>query len=112
MFKGVASVPIASLPEPHRDQQRSRQPQNSWEIVALDLMGPYPRSSRRKTFLLVVTELFSRWVEAFPLGNANAPQLITIVEREEFSRYGYPRDLLTDNGTQFTGKTWLQVCER
>lgn len=62
-------------------------------------MGPYPRSLREKTIVLVVTDVLIRWVKAFPLGSAKAPQLSTVVEREVFSRYGYPCALLADNGT-------------
>ena len=70
----------------HRDHQRPREPKNPSGTVALDLMGPYPRSARGQTYLLVVTDLFSRWTEPFPLGCAKAPQIITAVEREIFCR--------------------------
>ena len=95
----------------HRDQQRPREPRNPWETVALDLMGPYPKSGQGKSYLLVITHLFSRWVEAFPLGNAKASQILETLEREVFRRYGYPRSLLTDNGPQFTGRTWIEACQ-
>ena len=41
-----------------------RAAQRPWEKIALDLVGPYPLSSTGKRFLLVVTDLFSRWIEA------------------------------------------------
>ena len=75
-------------------------------------MGPYPKSGRGKSYLLVITDLFSRWVEAFPLGNSKAPQILETLEREVFRRYGYPRSLLTDNGPQFTGRTWIEACQK
>jgi hypothetical protein len=49
---------------------RAHKPQKPWEDIAVDLMGPYPRTARGKVNLLVVRDLFSRWTEAFPMGNA------------------------------------------
>ncbi|KAG8227733.1 hypothetical protein J437_LFUL008571 [Ladona fulva] len=50
---------------------RPHKPTNPWETIAVDLMGPYPRSPRGKTNLLVVTDMFPRWTEAFLLGYRN-----------------------------------------
>ena len=43
-----------------------------WEFVALDLMGLYPRSTIGKRFLLVVTDMFARWFESFPIVSSEA----------------------------------------
>ncbi|XP_050424778.1 uncharacterized protein K02A2.6-like [Adelges cooleyi] len=75
-------------------------------------MGPYPRTGRGKTCILVVTDCFSRWVEAYPLGTATANVIIQTLEREFFSRFGYPRVCLSDNGTQFTSKEMLRALDR
>ena len=56
----------------YKTHQRPRLPQYSWETIAVDLIGPYPRTRNGKENLLVVTDLFSRWVEAFPLDSATA----------------------------------------
>lgn len=45
--------------------QRPRPARRAWDTVAVDLMGLYPRTSQGHRFILVVTDLFSRWVEAF-----------------------------------------------
>lgn len=89
---------------------RGRRPCRPWEVVALDLMGPYPRTAKGKTGLLVVTDIFTRWVEAFSIPEATTGRIITILQNEVFSRYGYPRCLLTDNGTQFTSRQWQQAA--
>ena len=38
-----------------------------WKLVALDLMGPYSFLRNGKRYLLTVTNVFSRWLEAFPI---------------------------------------------
>lgn len=88
---------------------KGRRPHQPWEVLALDLMGPYPRTARGKTGILVVTDLFTRWVEAFPIPEATSGRILLLLRTEVFSRYGYPRCLLTDNGSQFTSRQWLQT---
>ena len=97
---------------PKNDVLRAHRPRGPWETVALDLMGPYPRTGRGKRFILVITDLFSRWIEAFPLSNSEAPTIIKIFDKEILSRWGYPRAILTDNGPQFTGKRWTDACRQ
>jgi hypothetical protein len=43
--------------------QKPRQPKRPFEAIACDLMGPYPRTPSGNKFILVVTDLFSRWVD-------------------------------------------------
>ena len=92
--------------------QRGRRPSQPWEVLAVDLMGPYPRTSRGKTGIFVVTDLFTRWVEAFAIPEATSGRLLGLLKAEVFSRYGYPRCLLTDNGTQFTSKSWSEALNQ
>ena len=94
------------------DVQKPRTPRNAWDTVALDLMGPYPTSSTGKKFVLVVTDLFTRWTEVFPTGSSTAPTIISLMEREVFPRWGYPKQILSDNGRQFIGHKWIDACRR
>lgn len=75
-------------------------------------MGPYPRTKRGKQYLLVVTDAFSRWIEAYPLGNATTKKIIQCLEEDFFPRWGYSRAILSDNGPQFTSRQWEESCLR
>ena len=59
-----------------------------------------------------MTDIFSRWVEAFPLRNATATRITQILEGEVFSRWSYPRRILSDNGSQFTGHIWAEASQK
>ena len=85
------------FPTLRKADQKPRQPLNRWEMVAVDVMGPSPRPPRGKRFLPVVTK---------------AKNIIDLMEIEIFSRYVYPGSILTDNGSQFTGKQWTYACTR
>ncbi|XP_063235238.1 uncharacterized protein LOC134538105 [Bacillus rossius redtenbacheri] len=83
-----------------------------FNTVALDIMGPYPRTTWGKRFLVVTTDIFTRWSEAFAVSNVRAGTIVALLDSEAFPRYGYPKTLLTDNGTQFTGRRWAADCRR
>ncbi|KAL7304189.1 hypothetical protein TKK_0003386 [Trichogramma kaykai] len=89
----------------------AHRPEKPWDTVALDLMGPYPLTADGNKCLLVVTDLFSRWVEAFPIAATDATTIAVKLENQVFTRWGFPRAILTDNGTQFSGKAWASACK-
>jgi hypothetical protein len=69
--------------------------ENSWETIALELMGPYLRSTRGKRFILVATDMFSRWIEAFQIAKAILGTIAPFLQREVFLRWGFPQRILT-----------------
>lgn len=97
-------------PNQPKAAERPQQPRKPWDLLALDLMGPYPLSVRGKRFILVITDLFTRWTEAFSLTKSTASVLVRVLEEEVFTRYGYPSTLLTDNGRQFISHQWQRAC--
>ena len=42
------------------------------EKVHIDLMGPLPKASRGYEHILVLVDLFTKWVEAIPLPSQEA----------------------------------------
>jgi len=75
-------------------------------------MGPYPRSGKGKSYILVTTDCFSRWTEVYPLGTVTSEIIIETLEREFFSRFGYLRVCLNDNGPQFVSNVIQNALER
>ena len=100
-----AAKPIA------RGVQQPRQPNAPWDTIAIDMMGPYPRTSRGKRFILVATDVMSRWVEAFAVSSSEINIIAPILEHEGFMRWGYPHVLLSDNAPQFRGVSWQARCK-
>ena len=91
---------------------RPHQPTKCWKTLAVDLMGPYPRTSRGKKFILVVTDLFSRWIEAFALASSTTDVIVRSMENDLFFRWGYAKEILSDNGPQFGSDLWREACQR
>ncbi|XP_055585110.1 uncharacterized protein LOC129737961 [Uranotaenia lowii] len=83
-----------------------------WQFVTLDFVGPLPASGKnRATCLLVATDVFSKFVLVQPFREAKAGPLSEFVENMIFRLFGVPEIILTDNGTQFTSKTFTDLLK-
>ncbi|GFS55149.1 hypothetical protein TNCV_4799041 [Trichonephila clavipes] len=85
-------------------------PAQRFETLAIDLFGPLPESKDSKRWILIIDDCTTKWVELFALPNAIAKECaITLIE-EVLLRYGIPRRLISDNGTQFVSAVMQQIC--
>ena len=62
------------------------------------------------THLLVAIDKFSKWIEVRPLNNIRSEQAVAFFTNI-IHRFGVPNSIITDNGTQFTGRKFLDFCE-
>lgn len=46
---------------------QTRQPISSWAVVAADVMGPFPRSKNGAQYVLVIQDLYTRFIEVYTL---------------------------------------------
>ena len=58
------------------------------ERVALDIMGPLPRSDRES--MLVLSDYFTKWMEAYPIPNQEAISIVRKVVEDFICRFGVP----------------------
>lgn len=77
-----------------------------WETVSTDLVGPLPRSSRGNSYLAVFQDRFTKWVQCRAIRKATATAVTKALYEEIIVRFGCPRSVITDNGTQYTGRTF------
>ena len=78
--------------------------EESWTTIATDIMGPDTRSKTGFSYVLVVQDLFTKWVKIVPLCRATRKHISEALENLIFYRWGTPRVLLTDNRTEFINK--------
>lgn len=71
-------------------------PARPWSRLHLDFMGPI----FGKTYLVVV-DAMSKWLEVFAVPSTAASSTIDKLT-ELFARWGYPRQIVSDNGPPFT----------
>ena len=77
--------------------------------MAFDLVGPLPRTKRGHKYILTCMCLGSKYPEAIPLKRVDVEPVAEGMI-EVFSRTGIPRELLTDQGSVFTGKLMKELC--
>ncbi|XP_076656370.1 uncharacterized protein LOC143361015 [Halictus rubicundus] len=75
-----------------------------WVVIAADIMGPFPPSRAGFQYLLVIQDLFTKWIECCPLRRATGPKISEALDDLIFSRWGTPEVILTDNGTEFVNR--------
>uniref|UniRef100_A0A2N9HPE1 Uncharacterized protein n=1 Tax=Fagus sylvatica TaxID=28930 RepID=A0A2N9HPE1_FAGSY len=76
----------------------------------LDLVGPLPRATRNRQWLIVATDYFTKWVEAEPLARITDSELRKFIWKNIITRFGIPRCLISDNGTQFDSGPFKKYC--
>ena len=53
-----------------------------------DIMGPVPTSSRGAKYILVITDVFTKWVDAFAIRSTEAETLARLLVNEVICRFG------------------------
>lgn len=82
------------------------------ERVAIDILGPLPKTVDDNRYLLVLTDYFSRWADAYPLPNQGTEEVAKAFVNQFISRFGVPRQLHTDKGSQFESKLFQDLGKR
>uniref|UniRef100_A0A8C5PP86 Gypsy retrotransposon integrase-like protein 1 n=1 Tax=Leptobrachium leishanense TaxID=445787 RepID=A0A8C5PP86_9ANUR len=83
--------------------------QEPFSRVAVDIIGPLPRpSATGKRYILTVVDYATRYPEAVALANIQADTVADALLRV-LTRVGFPREILSDQGTQFTAELTQQL---
>ena len=91
--KGVPKAPLVPLPIIS----------TPFEKIAMDIVGPLPRSRSGHRYILVICDYSTRYPEAIPLRNIDAEHIAEELIKV-FARVGIPEEILTDQGSNFTSK--------
>ena len=84
--------------------------EHPWAVVATDIME-FPRSKNGFNYLIVFQDLFTKYIELVPLRSANGNTVKKAFIELIMTRWGVPRVLLTDNGTEFVNKVTEDLAE-
>ncbi|MCO5564055.1 hypothetical protein L7F22_017711 [Adiantum nelumboides] len=79
-------------------KKKSRRPRRKWGI---DAIGPLPRTSTGKQYILTATDYMTRWAEAASVARITATDVSKFVLDYICSRFGTPLEILSDRGPGF-----------
>ena len=76
-------------------------PFHSWE---LDFIGPINPHSKGCTWILVATELFTKWVEVVAMRKVIGSSMTNFLRENIVCHFGVPNKIISNNDTQFLNK--------
>ena len=63
------------------------------QIIAVDILGPLPESTNGNSYILVVGDYFTRWMDAYAIRNQEAATVAQKLVDEIFYRFSTPEQL-------------------
>ena len=81
------------------------------EVWAMDIVGPLSLTASGNRYILIATDLFSKWTEAVPLPSQTAIDVAHAFVRNVVLRHGTPKSLLTDQGSNFESLLMREICQ-
>ena len=101
--------------KPVQSNEMPLQPQvliEPFERWDLDFVGRITPLSKKKRYILVCTDYVTKWVEAKALYQANEQSIIDFLFEEIFTHFGVPREIMTDQGTQFMSNMVKTIIQK
>nr|GEW82786.1 hypothetical protein [Tanacetum cinerariifolium] len=106
---------LSRLENPHQDEafeilkacHEGHHGANLTAKKCIDFMGPFP-SSKGNKYILVAVDYLSKWVEAKALPTNDARVVVKFL-KSLFSRFGIPREIISDHGTHFCNDQFTRV---
>ena len=80
-------------------------------MAGYDILEPLPQSKQGNKYILIVTDYFIKWVEAYPLVNQEAVTVSEILIPEFISRFEVPLILHSDQGRNFESAVSSEMCK-
>eukprot|EP00253_Pinus_taeda_P005037 PITA_05037 len=83
---------------PHQPQV-TFEPFKKW---GMDFVGPINPPSKQKSYIIVCTDYLTKWAETKAIKAVTEEKVAEFLRENMFYKFGYPRKLVTDQGSQFT----------
>eukprot|EP00253_Pinus_taeda_P002875 PITA_02875 len=79
--------------------QVTLEPFEKWHM---DFVGPINPPSRQRSYIIVCTDYLTKWAETKAIKATTEEKVAKFLRENIFYKFGYPRELVTDQGSQFT----------
>ena len=77
----------------------------------MDVLGPLPTSERGNKYVIIFTDYFTKWPEAFAVKCTNAATTATLFVDEILCSHSAPGKLLSDHRKNFLAKVVKGICQ-
>jgi hypothetical protein len=84
-------------------------PFTKWRIY---FTACHPVSSRGHSYIIVVVDYFTKWVEAIPTFNNDGETTNLFIFNQIIARFGIPKEIVIDHGSHFHNKMMLELTSK
>ena len=81
-----------------------------FRTINIDHLGPFPRSGRGNQYIIGISDSFSKYLVIKPVKTTKTLPVINMIN-ELTCYFGLPTRIVTDRGTAFTSKTFIEYCK-
>ncbi|KAL5571307.1 hypothetical protein UlMin_020904 [Ulmus minor] len=85
---------------------------DSLDFWGIDLIGPLPTARGQLKYAVVAIDYYTKWVEAEALAKITEQNVTAFIWKNIVCRFGVPRELVSDHGTQFENEKLQSICDR
>jgi hypothetical protein len=82
-----------------------------FEKWSLDFLGPINPTYKKKKYILACIDYVTKWVKEKSLPFASEKSVVDFRFNDISTRFGVPREIVTDHGTQFTSNLVKAITE-
>ena len=85
----------------------------TWPLTrwGIDIIGKLPLAQGNYQYVVVAVEYFTKWIEAKPVANMSSFTMKKFLWQNIICRFGVPRHIIVDNGTQFDSQDFRKYCQ-
>ncbi|KAB0790765.1 hypothetical protein PPYR_15500 [Photinus pyralis] len=84
---------------------------SAFEKIYLDIVGPLDKDENDFVYILTLQCELSKFVEAYPLKSKDAVTVARSFVENFILRYGIPKEIATDQGSEFISTTMREICK-
>lgn len=87
------------------------QVERPFQHLFVDFLGPYPRTKRGNTKMIIVLDQLTKFILLEPIRSSQSFNTILFLKERVFNIFSTPETILSDNGTEFTSKNFKTFLE-
>lgn len=95
------------MPEMGQEVQTDR----PFQKIYMDFLGKYPRSRNGNAYIFIVVDHFTKFTFLKAMREATTANVVTFLANEIFHKFGVPEVIHSDNGAQFTSRSFQDMVQ-
>jgi len=97
----------------HLPPEQLRPILSPWPFMkwGMDIVGKLPTAPGQRMYMLAVTDYFTKWVEAEAYHQVRDREVKNFIWKNVICRFGVPKEIVTDNGSQFISFDFQDFCK-